>query len=70
MSRGNFYYATCHNFRPSLTIIMSNGNQDFEKKIVMSKNHHSAMCHILINWWQLMTSTWHHGCSYNGVVGS
>ncbi len=32
------YCATCHNFRPSLTIIMNDGNQYFEKKIIcMSK---------------------------------
>ncbi len=45
----NFYYATCHNVEPSLIIIMDNGDQYFEKKIIfMSKNLHSAMCHILI----------------------
>jgi hypothetical protein len=32
----NFFknYATCHNLGPSLTIIMDNGDQYFEKKIV------------------------------------
>jgi hypothetical protein len=27
-----FYYATYHNFGPSLTIIMDDGDQYFEKK--------------------------------------
>ncbi len=26
-----FYYAMCHNLAPSLTIIMDNGDQYFEK---------------------------------------
>jgi len=50
-----YYYATCHNLGLSLTIIMDNGNQYFEKKL--SKNLYSATCHILIYGWQLMTST-------------
>jgi len=41
----NNYYATCHNLGPSFTIIMYNGDQYFGKKI-MSKNLHSAACHI------------------------
>jgi hypothetical protein len=46
------YCATCHNFGSSLTIIMNDGNQYFEKKIFfMSKNIHSAMCQILIDGW-------------------
>jgi hypothetical protein len=65
------YCATCHNFGSSLTIIMNDGNQYFEKKIFfMSKNIHSAMCQILIDGWQSMTSTWHHGCNYNKVAMS
>ncbi len=44
------YHATCHNFVPSLTNIMNDGNQYFEKKKnCMSKNVHSATCQILIN---------------------
>jgi hypothetical protein len=46
---------------------MDDGDQYYEKKF-MSKNLHNAMCQILINGWQLMTSTWHHGCSYNEVA--
>jgi hypothetical protein len=39
-------YAMCHNFRPSLIILMDDGNQYFEKKInFMSKNIHNATCH-------------------------
>ncbi len=53
------YYATCHNLKPSLTIIMDDGDQYFE--FFMSKSLHNAMCQILINGWQLMMSTWHHG---------
>jgi len=37
---------------------MDDGDQYF-------KNHHSATFQILINGWQSMTSTWHHGCNYN-----
>jgi hypothetical protein len=34
-----FYYATCHNFKPSLIIIMDDEDQYFKKKIIsMSKN--------------------------------
>jgi hypothetical protein len=48
---------------------MDNGNQNFKKKIFfMSKNLHSAMCHILMHVKQSMTLTLHHGCSYNVVV--
>ncbi len=64
-----FYYATCHNFEPSLIIIMDDGDQYFEKKIiVMSKYLHNATCQILKDEWQLMTLAWHHGCNYNGVA--
>jgi hypothetical protein len=42
-----FYYATCHNFGPSLTIIMDDGDQYFE--FFMSNFFHNATCHILIN---------------------
>ncbi len=39
------FYAMCHNFGPSLTIVRNNGNQYFEKKIIfMLKNLHSAIC--------------------------
>ncbi len=50
MPCGNFFYcAMCHNLRPSLTIIMNDGDQYFEKKIFMSKFFHSTMCQILID---------------------
>ncbi len=39
------YCAMCHNFGPSLIIIMDDGNQYFEKKKIMSKNLPSATCH-------------------------
>jgi hypothetical protein len=39
-----------HNFEPSLIIIMNDGDQYFEKKIIfMSTNLHSATCQNLIN---------------------
>jgi hypothetical protein len=45
-----FYYATCHNLKPSLIIIMDNGDQYFEKKIIfLFKIFHSATCYILID---------------------
>ncbi len=37
MPSGNFYCAMCHNFRPSLTIIMDDGDQYFEKKNYVQK---------------------------------
>jgi hypothetical protein len=43
----NFYCAMCHNFEPSLTIIMDDGDQYFEKNL--SKIFHNATCQILIN---------------------
>jgi len=68
MPCANFlYYAMCHNFRPSLTIILDDGDQYIEKKI-MSKNLHNATCQILIHGWQLMTLAWHHVCNYNGIT--
>jgi hypothetical protein len=48
---------------------MNNGDQYFKKKIIfMSKNLHGVTCKILINGQQSMMSTWHHGCSYNGIT--
>ncbi len=32
-----FYCAMCHNLDPSLTIIMNDGDQYFEKKIICQK---------------------------------
>ncbi len=32
-----FYYATCHNLGPSLTIIMNDGNLYFEEKKLCPK---------------------------------
>jgi hypothetical protein len=46
---------------------MDDGDQYFEKKI-MSKTFHCATCQILIDGWQLMMLTWHHGCNYNGLA--
>jgi hypothetical protein len=64
-----FDCATHHNLEPSLIIIMDDKNQYFKKKIIfMSKIFHNVMCQILIDGWQLMMSTWHHGCNYNGVA--
>jgi len=34
----------------------------------MGKNHHIAICQILIDGGQSMMSTWHHGCNYNEVA--
>ncbi len=40
-----FSIMPCHNFGPSLTIIIDDGDQYFEKKIIfMSKNLHNVMC--------------------------
>jgi hypothetical protein len=63
-----FYYAMCHNCGPPLTIIMNDENQYFKKKKIMSKNLYSTMCQIVINGWQSMMLTWHHGCNYNGAT--
>ncbi len=38
-----FYCAMCHNFGPSLTIIMSDGHEYFEKKNYVKK---IAQCHM------------------------
>jgi hypothetical protein len=39
------YYATCHNFEPSLIIILDNEDQYHENKVnFMPKNLHSATC--------------------------
>jgi hypothetical protein len=63
------YYATCHNFGSLLIIIINDGDQYVESKIIfMSKNLHSVKCQILIDRWQSMMLTWHHGYNYNGVA--
>jgi len=41
-----FYYATCHNFEPSLIIIMNDGVQYFENKIIFYVRE-SSYCHML-----------------------
>jgi hypothetical protein len=61
------YCAMCHDFEPSSTIIMDNGDQYFKKKLC-PKNLHTATCQILIDKWQLMKSTLHRGCSYNEIA--
>jgi hypothetical protein len=33
-----------------------------------SKKFHNATCQILMDEWELITSTWHYGCSYSGVA--
>jgi hypothetical protein len=43
-----FFITASHKLGPSLTIIMDNGDQYFEKKI-MSRNLHNAACQILID---------------------
>jgi hypothetical protein len=50
MPCGNFLlHHMPHNIKPSLTIIMDDGDQYFEKKLnFMLQNLHSATCHILI----------------------
>jgi len=50
-----FYLTICHNIAPS-TIIINDGDQYVKKK---SKNLHNAICHILMDRWKLLTSTWH-----------
>jgi hypothetical protein len=60
-----FDCVVCHNFIPSITIIMK---INVFEKIIVSKNLHNAMCQTLITGWQLMTLAWHHGCNYNGVA--
>jgi len=49
MPCGKFFYcAMCHNLRPSLTIIMDDGDQYFEKNLI-SKNFHSITSQILMD---------------------
>ncbi len=43
-----FNYATCHTFKPSLTIVIDDGNQYFKFKNRL-KNPHCTMCQILMN---------------------
>ncbi len=51
----------CH-----ILVIMNDGDQYFEKKIIfMAKNHHSPTSQNLIDGGQSMISTWHHGWNYN-----
>ncbi len=38
MACGNFYCVTCHNLGPSLTIIMDDGDQYFEKNYVQKSS--------------------------------
>jgi len=57
------YYATCHNFKPSLAIIINDGDQHFKEK----KNLHNATCQILMDVWKSITSTWHYGYSCSEI---
>ncbi len=46
----NFDCVTCHNFIPSLTMRMDDGDQYFEKKNKLCpKTFHNARCLILID---------------------
>jgi hypothetical protein len=56
----------CHSLKPSLTIIIDDGDQYF--KNIKSKNPHNAMCQILMDGWKLVTSTWCYNCSCNEVA--
>ncbi len=62
-----FYYATCHNLGPSLTIIIDDGNQ-YIYIFLKAKNLHNATCQILMDGWKLVISTWHYGYNCNGVA--
>jgi len=46
MPCGNFDYATCHKFEPSLTITIDDGGQYFTRKINF-KIQKSSWCHML-----------------------
>jgi hypothetical protein len=53
----------CHNVEPSLTLIMNDGYQYFERK--------SFLCPkilILPHGWQSMTLAWHHKYNYKGIA--
>jgi hypothetical protein len=45
----------CHNLKPSLIIIIDDGDQYFKK--IKSKNPHNATCQILMDGCKLVTST-------------
>ncbi len=65
----NCYCATCHNLNLSLTIIISNGDEYFNKEIIFrSKKFHSAKCQILMIGWNLITLAWHYGYNCIGVA--
>jgi hypothetical protein len=61
----SFNCATCHNLKPSLTIIIKNVDQYFQKlkKKITLKNPHSATCQILMNKWKLVMLEWCYGHS-------
>jgi len=47
---------------------MDDGDQYFEMNNFNVNFFHNATCQILMDGWQLMTLTWHHGCSYNVIA--
>ncbi len=64
-----FNYATCHNFEPSLTIIIDYVHQYLKKKVVFrSINVHGDMCQILMDGLKLVTSMWCYGYNCNGIA--
>jgi hypothetical protein len=49
--------------------ILKYKNQYFEKnKIYIQKHFIVSRVKFLIDGWQSMKSTWHHGCNYNGIA--
>ncbi len=66
MSCGNFfYYATCHNLGPSLTIIMDDVNQYFDFFNVQK----SSQCHMLeLNrWMKINDVNMKHECNHKTI---
>jgi len=69
MPCGNFLL--CHISQSRTIINNHNGwwRSIFQKDYnFMSKNLHSVECQILKDGWQLITTTSHHGCNYNGIA--
>jgi hypothetical protein len=58
----------CHNFGPSIIIIIDYTYQHLKNNNFKSKNSYSATCQILMDGWKLVTLALRYGYSYSEVT--
>jgi hypothetical protein len=58
----------CHNFGPSLIVIIDNTYQYFKNNNFKIKNPYNATCQILMDGWKLLMLALCCGYNYSGVA--